>query len=66
MIVKAIALLCTIASGGESECKTIIPTEEFSSLANCQQHLTQWRMYGLPRNQKIVLDDCVVTNYKHD
>ena len=66
MIVKAIALVCTVMAGGESECKTQIPTKEFSSLASCQQHLTHWRMYGLPYNQKIVLDDCVITNYKHD
>jgi hypothetical protein len=66
MIVKAIALVCTVMSGGESECKTIIPTEEFSSIASCQQHLTQWRLYGLPRNKKITLDDCVVTSYKHE
>jgi len=66
MIVKAIALVCTVMSGGESECKTIIPTEEFSTIASCQQHLTQWRLYGLPRNKKIALDDCVVTSYKHE
>jgi hypothetical protein len=66
MIVKAIALVCTVMSGGDTECKTQIPAEEFSSLTSCQQHLTQWRLYGLPRNQKIVLDDCVVTSYKHE
>lgn len=66
MIVKAMALVCTVFAGGDSKCVTEFYPDTFSSTAACEVQLFRWRMYELPRNKKIVLDDCVVTNYKHE
>ena len=66
MIVKAMALVCTVFAGGESECKTEFYPRTFDSLPACTAQLIQWRFYELPRNKKIVLDDCVITSYKHE
>ncbi len=62
MVIKAMALVCTVFAGGESKCVTEFYPETFSNLQSCQQQLTSWRLYELPRNKKIVLDDCIITN----
>ena len=66
MIVKAMALVCTVFAGGDSKCVTEFYPETFQSVRECNVKLMQWRLYELPRNQKIVLDDCVITSYKHE
>jgi hypothetical protein len=65
MIVKAMALVCTVFAGGDSKCVTEFYPRTFDNLKTCQAQLIQWRLYELPRNKKIVLDDCVITSYKH-
>lgn len=66
MIVRAMALVCTVYAGGDSKCVTEFYPDTFSSMAACEVQLFRWRMYELPRNKKIVLDDCIVTSYKHE
>jgi hypothetical protein len=66
MIVKAMALVCTVFAGGESKCTTEFYPKTFQSVLACNTQLIRWRLYELPRNKKIVLDDCVITNYKHE
>lgn len=66
MIVKAMALVCTVYAGGDSKCVTEFYPKTFQSVQECNVKLIQWRLYELPRNQKIVLDDCVITSYKHE
>ena len=66
MIVKAMALVCTVFAGGESKCTTEFYPKTFQSVQACNTQLIRWRLYELPRNKKIVLDDCVITNYKHE
>ena len=65
MIVKAMALVCTVFAGGDSKCETEFYPRTFDNLQACNAQLIQWRFYELPRNKKIVLDDCVITSYKH-
>ena len=65
MIVKAMALVCTVFAGGDSKCVTEFYPKQYESGRACQVQLIQWRLYELPRNKKIVLDDCVITSYKH-
>jgi hypothetical protein len=66
MIVKAMALVCTVFAGGESKCVTEFYPSTFKTVQACSVQLMQWRLYELPRNKKIVLDDCVITSYKHE
>ncbi len=66
MVVKAMALVCTVFAGGESKCETEFYHRTFDNVQACTAQLTQWRFYELPRNKKIVLDDCVITSYKHE
>ena len=66
MIVKAMALVCTVFVGGESKCVTEFYPKTFQSVQACNHKLIQSRHFELPRNKKIVLDDCVVTSYKHE
>ena len=66
MIVKAMALVCTVFAGGESKCVTEFYPSTFDSVQACNVQLMQWRLHELPRNKKIVLDDCVITSYKHE
>jgi hypothetical protein len=66
MIVKAMALVCTVFAGGESKCTTEFYPKTFQSVQACNAQLIRWRLHELPRNKKIVLDDCVITNYKHE
>ena len=61
MIVKAIALVCIIHAVGKHSCPTIIFEEEFKSVQECNGWLIKKNLYGMPYNQKIVMDDCVVT-----
>jgi hypothetical protein len=65
MIVKAMALVCTVFAGGDSKCVTEFYPHTFDNLQTCQAQLIRWRFYELPRNKKIVLDNCVITSYKH-
>ena len=65
MIVKAMALVCTVFAGGESKCVTEFYPSSVETVQACNVQLMQWRLYELPRNKKIVLDDCVITSYKH-
>ena len=65
MIVKAMALVCTVFAGGESKCATEFYPSTFETVQACNVELMQWRLHELPRNKKIVLDDCVITSYKH-
>ncbi len=65
MIVKAMALVCTVFAGGESKCATEFYPSTFETVQACNAQLMQWRLHELPRNKKIVLDDCVITSYKH-
>ena len=65
MIVKAMALVCTVFAGGDSKCVTEFYPRTFDNLQTCQAQLTRWRIHELPRTKKIVLDDCVITSYKH-
>tara|TARA_R100000951_G_scaffold54071_1_gene45530 strand:+ start:3174 stop:3377 length:204 start_codon:yes stop_codon:yes gene_type:complete len=65
MIVKAMALVCTVFAGGESKCATEFYPSAFETVQACNIKLMQWRLHELPRNKKIVLDDCVITSYKH-
>lgn len=64
MIVKAMALVCTVFAGGKSKCVTEFYPRTFDNVQSCNVQLLRWRMYELPRNKKIVLDDCVITSYK--
>lgn len=66
MIVKAMALVCTVYAGGDSKCVTEFYPTTFQSVQECNAQLFQWRFYELPRNKKIVLDDCVITSYGHE
>ena len=65
MIVKAMALVCTVFVGGESKCVTEFYPRTFDDVQSCNSQIMQWRLHELPRNKKIVLDDCVITSYKH-
>tara|TARA_R100000426_G_scaffold35860_3_gene28769 strand:+ start:4052 stop:4324 length:273 start_codon:yes stop_codon:yes gene_type:complete len=66
MIVKAMALVCTVFVSGDSKCVTEFYPKTFETMQECNVQLFQWRMYELPRNKKIVLDDCIITSYKHE
>ena len=66
MIVKAMALVCTVFVGGESKCNTEFYPTTFQSVQECNVQLMRWRLYELPRNKKIVLDDCVITSHEHE
>tara|TARA_R100000406_G_scaffold89224_1_gene75092 strand:+ start:21 stop:236 length:216 start_codon:yes stop_codon:yes gene_type:complete len=61
MIVKALALICTLHAVGEHSCSTVIFEEEFKSVDICTKWLMNKRLYHLPSNQKVVLDDCIKT-----
>jgi len=61
MIVKAIALICIVHSVGDHSCPTIVFDEEFSSVKECTTWLIKKRLYNMPKNQRIFLDDCVIT-----
>ena len=61
MIVKAIALICIVHSVGDHSCPTIVLDEEFSSVKECNTWLIKKRLYNMPKNQRIFLDDCVIT-----
>ncbi len=61
MIVKALALICTLHAVGEHSCPTFVFDKEFSSVKECNTWLIRKRLYNMPYNQKIVLDDCVIT-----
>ena len=66
MMVKAMALVCTVFAGGESKCVTEFYPTTFDTVEECNVQLSRWRLYELPRNKKIVLDDCVITSYNHE
>lgn len=53
MIVKAMALVCTVFVGGESKCVTEFYPKTFDDLKACNRQLIQWRHYELPRNKKL-------------
>ena len=61
VIVKAIALVCTVYAVGEHSCPTVIFEEEFKTVKECNTWLTRKRVFQMPPNQKIVMGDCVVT-----
>lgn len=63
MIVKALALVCIVHSINpfEKSCPTIVYENTFSSVEECNTWLIRKRLYNMPYNQKIVLDDCVIT-----
>jgi|TARA_R100000455_G_scaffold3870_1_gene1327 hypothetical protein len=54
---KAMALVCMIENG-ETKCPTELFDTEFESKNECEIWLKRKRFYGMPRNKKIVLDDC--------
>ena len=59
---KAMILLCSvwIVDGKpKQECLTHMFKWEFSSRQQCELRLVQHRIYELPKNQKIILDDCI-------
>tara|TARA_Y100000114_G_C11760130_1_gene329056 strand:+ start:2046 stop:2255 length:210 start_codon:yes stop_codon:yes gene_type:complete len=62
MSIKAMALVCTVFAGGEATCVTEFYPSTFTTMRACNEKLIQWRYYELPRNKKIVLDDCIITN----
>lgn len=59
---KAMALICSVwIINGEpqQQCFTHMFKWEFESLQQCELKLVRYRMYELPKNQKIILDDCI-------
>ena len=59
---KAMALICSvwIVNGkAEQQCFTHMFKWEFESLQQCELKLVRYRIYELPNNQKIILDDCI-------
>jgi len=57
MMWKAMALVCMIEDG-ETKCPTVFFEKEFETEKKCEVWLIRKRFYGMPRNKKIVLDDC--------
>ena len=60
---KAMALICSvwIADGkAKQECFTHMFKWKFETREQCQLRLIQYRMYEIPKNYKIILDDCVL------
>ncbi len=59
---KAMALICSvwIVNGkAEQQCFTHMFKWEFESLQQCELKLVRYRIYELPKNQKIILDNCI-------
>ena len=59
---KAVALICTVwlvDGKSKQECLTHMFQWEFESRQQCELRLINYRIYDLPKNQKIVLDDCI-------
>ncbi len=53
MIVKAMALVCTVFVGGESKCVTEFYPKTFNTVEACNVQLFRWRLHELPRNKKL-------------
>lgn len=63
MIVKAMALICSLTPTGHA-CNTEIFDWTFQDVHSCEVRLREFRIYEIPKlNKKLVLDDCVVTSY---
>ena len=59
---KAMALLCgvwMVDGQPRQQCFTHMFKWEFESLQQCELKLVRYRIYELPKNQKIILDDCI-------
>lgn len=61
MIVTAIALVCIVHSVGKHSCPTIVFDKQFSSVKECNTWLIHKKLYDMPKNQRIFMDDCVIT-----
>ena len=57
MIWKAMALVCVLLNG-DVTCPTVMFEDTFRSKQECEGWLVRKRLYGLPKNKKIVMDDC--------
>ena len=59
---KAMALICGVwMVNGEprQQCFTHMFKWQFKTKQQCESKLIQYRMYEIPKNYKIILDDCV-------
>ena len=60
---KAMALICGVwMVNGEprQQCFTHMFKWKFKTKQQCESKLIQYRMYEIPKNYKIILDDCVL------
>ena len=60
------ALVCFMVSASDHECETRFYKHTFNDLQTCESQLIRWRLYELPRTEKIVLGDCVLTYKKEE
>ena len=62
MIYKAMALVCFMTSATDHKCETRFYHKTFDDLQSCETTLIRWRLYELKNTEKIVLNDCVLSN----
>ena len=59
---KAMVLMCgvwIVKGQPQQQCFTHMFEWEFKTSQQCELRLAQYRIYELPKNQKIILDDCI-------
>ncbi len=59
---KAMVLMCSvwIVNGQpQQQCFTHMFEWEFKTSQQCELRLAQYRIYELPKDHKIILDDCI-------
>jgi transcription termination factor NusB len=64
MIYKAMALVCFMTTATDHKCETRFYKNTFDDLHSCETALIRWRLYELTDEEKIVLNDCVLSNNK--
>ncbi len=61
-MIKAMALICSVwitHGQAKQECFTHMFKWEFDNLQQCESRLFQYRRYELPKNHKIILNNCI-------
>ena len=68
-MIKAMELICSVWIANEQtkqECFTHMFKWNFKTIKECEMKLINYRFNEMPKNFKIILDNCIISNNKNE